>query len=133
MKHIIHLNESQGIRDSVDLFKKIKKIDIDYSQENFILICLDTKNKIISQEIIFKGGLNHCVADPKTIFRKALLVNANCIVVAHNHPSGDLEPSVEDRNVYYALKEAGNILTLRCVDSIIFNKKEFYSFLEEEG
>ena len=128
MKQILELKEPVGtILKSVDLFNKIKKINIDYSQENVLIFCLDTKNKIIDTEIMFKGGLNSCVFDIKTIFRKSLIKNSNSIIIAHNHPSGDLTPSLEDNEVSYKLKEAGKVITLKVLDFIIFNKNEFYT------
>ena len=130
MKQILILKEKSSINkisSPIDLFKKIKKINIDYSQENFLLICLNTKNKIIYSENIFKGGLNACLICPKTLFRKALLKNSNSIIIAHNHPSNSLKPSEEDKEVFNKLKEIGDILDLKVLDSIIFNKNKFYS------
>ena len=93
MKQIFILKEKIGvITQPSDIFNKIKKINIDFKQENFIVLYLDTKNKLIKSEVLFKGGLNGCLIDPKTIFRNALLNNANSIIIAHNHPSGSLEP-----------------------------------------
>jgi len=133
MKQLLILNETiSDIKKASDVFKNIKKINIDYTQENFILICLDTKNNIIKSEIVFKGGLNACVVCPKTLFRKALLNNSNSIIVAHNHPSNDLTPSDEDRKVYDKLKLIGDELTLKVLDNIIFNEKEFYAFSDSE-
>ena len=88
-------------------------------------------NKVLSCENIFKGGLNACLICPKTLFRKALLKNAHKIIIAHNHPSKDLKPSSEDKEVYSRLKKAGEILTLKVIDDIIFNKTEFYSLNNE--
>jgi len=128
MKEVIILKESTGvIREARDIFKNIKEMNIDYAQENFIVFFLDSKNKIINAEVLFKGGLNSCLIDPKTIFRIALLHNSNGIIVAHNHPSGDLTPSDEDKNIYESLQMSGEFLDLRCMDSIIFNEKEYYS------
>ena len=128
MKEIITLREQTGvIKQAKDVFKNIEAIDIDYTQENLILFCLDTKNKIIHTEIVFKGGLNGCLLDAKTLYRKALLKNSNAIIIAHNHPSGNLEPSNEDILVFERLKKAGEIIDLKCLDSIIFNKTEFYT------
>ena len=128
MKQLIILKENQSaIKEAKTLFQNIKKIDIDYKQENFIVFYLDTRNKLIDSEVLFKGGLNACVIDLKTIFRKALLNNSCSIIIAHNHPSGDLNPSDEDKEIYLRLKEAGELLTLKCLDSIIFNKNSFFS------
>ena len=131
MKELIILKKTKGLQNEKDTFKSIKKINIDYDQENFIILCLDSKRKIIKSELIFLGGLNSCLIDHKVIFRKALINNSNSIIVAHNHPSGDLTPSKEDIDIYHTLKNIGNMLLLEVLDSIIFNKKEFYSLNNE--
>ncbi len=130
MKQILILKENKGFTNPTEVFKNIQKIKIDYSQENFLILCLDTKNKLIYSEVIFKGGLNASLICPKTLFRKALLKNSNSIIIAHNHPSNDLNPSYEDKEVFNRLKDAGEILDLKVLDSIIFNKKEFYSLTD---
>jgi DNA repair protein RadC len=133
MKQLLIIQEAKGsIKSPEDLFFKIKKININFSQENFLVICLNTKNQIISSEVLFKGGLDSCLIDPKIIFRYALLNNSNKIIIAHNHPSGNLSPSYEDKDVYNKLKSIGETLDLNVLDSIIFNEKEFYS-LETGG
>lgn len=135
MKEILILKEKKSInniQNSKDLFNKIQKINIDYSQENFLLVCLNTTNKILYTENVFKGGLNACLICPKTLFRKALLKNSNSIIIAHNHPSKNLNPSNEDIQIYKDLKEIGDILGLTVLDSIIFNKNEFYSLNDIE-
>mgnify|MGYP001571747482 FL=1 len=136
MKQILTIQEPKGtIKSAKDLFKEIKKIDIDYSQENFLVICLNTKNQVIDSSVLFKGGLDSCLLDPRTIFRYALLNNSSKIIIAHNHPSGNLKPSSEDEEVFYRLKEAGKTIELLVLDSIVFNETEFYSILsgEKEG
>lgn len=130
MKQIFILREPVNkIKQASDLFNKIKKIDIDYNKENLVLFCLNTANQVIHSEIIFIGGLNSCIVDPKTIFRTALKYNSNSIMIAHNHPSGNLKPSSDDIRIFDMLKKAGELIGLKCLDSLIFNKKEFYSML----
>ena len=132
MKQILTLKENKGFSNPSGVFKNIQKINIDYKQENFLILCLNTKNKLIHSEVIFKGGLNACLICPKTLFRIALKYNSDKIIIAHNHPSDDLKPSDEDKEVFNKLKEVGDILDLKVLDSIIFNKKEFYA-LSDEG
>ena len=128
MKEIIELKEPLGkVLSASDLFGKIKQIAIDYCQENFIVFYLNTSHQIIDAEVVFKGGLGSCLIDPKTLFRKALLRNAHSLIVAHNHPSGNLNPSTEDEEVYATLCQAGDVLGLKLLNSIIFNKTSFYS------
>lgn len=130
MKQILFLNENENnkaISSPETLFKKIKRIKIDYEQENYILFCLNNQNELIHHEILFKGTFNSCIISPNIIFRKALLNKAIKIILAHNHPSDNLEPSREDLGIHEILKEDGELLELRVLDSIIFNKKEFLS------
>ena len=112
------------------MFKKIQHIYINYAQENMILFCLNTRLRITHREIIFKGGLNHMSADIRTIYRAALKKNAHAIILAHNHPSGNLKPSQEDIEFFKQIKEAGRIIGCECLDSIIFNQTSFYSMME---
>ena len=133
MKELIILKENtKGIKEPKDIFKNIEKINIDYLQENFLIFYLNTKNNVLGSEVLFKGGLNSCLIDPKVIFRKALINNSNSIIIAHNHPSNDLRPSKEDINGYKELRKIGRILDLNVLDSIIFNKTEFYSLNKED-
>ena len=133
MKELVILKENtNGIKQPEDIFKNIEKINIDYLQENFLIFYLNTKNNVLGSEVLFKGGLNSCLIDPKVIFRKALINNSNSIIIAHNHPSNDLRPSEEDINGYKELKKIGRILDLNVLDSIIFNKTEFYSLNKEK-
>ena len=130
MKEIIELKENVGaINEASDVFNKISKIRIDYEQENFIVFFLNARNKLVSSDVLFKGGLNSCTLDPRTIFRKALLKNSSSIIVAHNHPSSNLEPSLEDYNVMRKLDAAGKLLQISIVDCIVFNKKEYYCMM----
>jgi len=136
MKAIMVLEESSATKfpriGSDEIFSNIKRFDnIDYDQENFIVFFLDSQSRLIGAEILFIGGLNYVGCDPKIIFRRALHNNANSIVIAHNHPSTDLEPSVNDKTFFRQLKEAGQIVGIGVVDSIIFNEKEYYSILKE--
>jgi DNA repair protein RadC len=128
MNQVFILKEStSSIKEASDLFKKIKRIKIDYSQENFILFCLNSRNEVVNSKVLFKGGLDCCISDPKTIFREALLNNSCKIIVAHNHPSGNLKPSGEDLENKIILERAGDLISIKVLDFIIFNKKEFYS------
>ena len=131
MEELIILKEPNSIKEPKQIFKHIQEINIDYEQENLILIVLNTPNEIISNEIVFKGGLNSCIIDFRTLLRKVLLKNGNAFIIAHNHPSGNLNPSGEDIKIYEKLKEVSKILTIAVLDSIIFNKTHFYSLNNE--
>ena len=134
MIHILRddVKTSKRITSAIDLFEKIKEIKIDFDRENFVVFYLTQRNTVINSEIVFTGAIDACIVDPRVIFRKALLNNAVKIIVAHNHPSGELEPSSEDIDVAEKLKELGDKLSIKLLDSIIFSKDRFYSLEESE-
>ena len=128
MEQVFILKEPiNKIEHGSDLFKKIIKLKVNYNQENFIIFYLNTKNQVIKSEILFKGGIDSCLICPKTMFRNCLLIGGSKIIIAHNHPSKDLNPSYEDKEVFDMLKNAGEIITIPILDFVIFNKKQFYS------
>lgn len=132
MKEILVLKESnKKIKDAKDIFKNIKKINIDFGQENFLVFYLSSANELIDSEVLFKGGLSECLVSQQTLFRKALLNNSAKIIISHNHPSGNLKPSNEDISIYNRLKEVGDLIGISIIDNIIFNEDEFYSFSSE--
>jgi len=128
MNQVYTLKETESdISNAKDVFDNINKFDIDYEQENLIVFCLNTRNDIIHSEILFKGGVDSCLIDSKTLFRVALKFNSSNIIIAHNHPSGQLTPSPDDIEIFKKLKQGGKLLQLPVLDSIIFNKTEYYS------
>jgi DNA repair protein RadC len=99
--------------------------------ESFIVVTLDGGHNVIRIKEVTKGILNRCIVHPREIFYEAVKDRACSIIVAHNHPSGNLEPSREDKNVTERLKEAGVILGIELLDHIIVSSVGYYSFLEE--
>jgi DNA repair protein RadC len=126
------LDEKFKVSSSEDIFGNIKSINIDYQQEHFLVFFLNVKNRLIGQEVVFKGAVDACILDPKVIFRKALVKNASKIIIAHNHPSGSLDPSPEDLELTDKMVQLGNDLDLKVLDHIIFSDK-FYKSLQEDG
>lgn len=111
----------------------------DFNKEHLIVMYLNSKNIVKSAEVVHTvksaevvhiGDINSCIVSPSNVFKSAIINDCNSIIILHNHPSGDLEPSVEDRDIFEDLKKGGKILKIRVLDSIIFNKKgESYSLL----
>ncbi len=134
MKQIFKLHDQavskKKVRKAKDVFDNIKEIDIDYDQENFLVFFLDVRCKLLKCEVLFKGAINECIIDPKIIFKTALLSKATAMIVAHNHPSDGLEPSLADIETLGELKKAGRFLDINILDSVIFNQKEYYSMAE---
>ena len=104
---------------------------IDNSREHFIVLFLDTRNRVIAYSISSLGTKNLCTVHPGEIFQKAVLVGAASIIVAHNHPSGNLIPSEEDRKITRQLREVGSLLQIAVLDHIIVTDEGHYSFCEQ--
>jgi len=88
-------------------------------RESLRVILLDTKLRLIRMEEIALGSLNECVAHPREIFRPAILASAYAVILVHNHPSGDVQPSAADRRLTAALREAASLLQINLIDHII--------------
>ena len=102
------------------------------AEENFIILCLNTKNKIAGVHTVSIGSLNASIVHPREVFKAAMLNNASGIICLHNHPSGDPEPSREDIEITHRLDNAGNILGINVLDHIIIGDGRYIS-LKEQG
>lgn len=111
--------------------EKLISIQRRYRQEQLILLCLNTKNKIIFEKVIFKGSLNSATVHPREIFFEALRVGTNKIMVSHNHPSGEISPSKQDIKFTKRLKECGILMGIEVLDHIITGSDNYYSFAEQ--
>ncbi len=106
-------------------------------REHLIVILLNTKFKVIGINTVHIGSLDSAIAHPREIFKPAILSNASCIMIAHNHPSGDTTPSTADFNVTERIYEAGKLLGIELIDHIIIGIDEFdelnYYSMKEKG
>ena len=101
------------------------------AQEEFYSFYLNTKNRVIGMEMISKGSLNATLIHPREVFKGALLANAHAVILAHNHPSGDVEPSNADKIVTTTLIDAGKLLDVKVIDHVIIGSKGgYFSFSE---
>ncbi len=100
-------------------------------QEYFFSICLNGAHEVIDIKTVSMGILNRAIIHPREIFSTAIVLRSASIIVAHNHPSGNLEPSKEDREITYRLQEAGILLGIELLDHVVFSHKGYFSFLEE--
>lgn len=100
-------------------------------QEEFIVVLLDHKKRLIGYKSVFKGLLNSVNIHPREVFKYAIINSASSIVVIHNHPSGDISPSLEDINVTKNLVEVGKILQIPLIDHLIIGINNYYSFYSE--
>ena len=102
-----------------------------YKKEYFKIILLDTKNNIKKVSNISVGSLNSSIVHPREVFSEAVVNSASSIILVHNRPSGETEPSREDIALTNRLDECGKILGIRILDHIIIGDGVFYSFKEE--
>lgn len=119
------------IKKPQDVVKAIRARIQDKAKEHFKLILLNTRNKIIGISTVSIGTLNTSLVHPREIFKEAIIHNAASVVLAHNHPSGDTEPSENDLTITKRLVEAGKILGIEVLDHIIVTKNSFFSFKEK--
>lgn len=102
----------------------------DENKEQFIVVCLNKSNKIIRKEIISIGSLDSSIVHPREIFKVAVENNAASIILVHNHPSGNPEPSNEDISITKKLVESGKIMNIPVFDHIIIAGNTYTSFVE---
>ncbi len=103
----------------------------DRRQEHFICVSLNGANEVIAARVVSVGLVDKTQVHPREVFADPLTDRASAVIVAHNHPSGSLEPSPEDIDITSRLKSAGEILGIRLLDHIVFNQKGYCSFLEK--
>jgi DNA repair protein RadC len=106
----------------------------DQDTENFVVLTLNSAGRVITSRIVTTGLLNHSLVHPRETFRGAILDNAAMIIIAHNHPSGSLEPSSQDITITRQIKEAGVIIGISLQDHIIVAKgTDAYTSMRERG
>lgn len=127
------LSASSGrqIRSAEDVYTcSFPKIGL-LNKEHFMALYLDSKNRIIKDEIVSIGILNSSLVHPREVFRSAIKECANSIVLVHNHPSGDPLPSEEDDIISKKLFDVGKLLSIEVLDHVIIGKGSYYSFKDK--
>jgi len=127
-----NVRDLNGIKlNNVELvFQYYKEILKDEKQECFYCVYLDVTKKVICDKLLFKGTLNYSLVHPREVFKEAFLVGASAIVCVHNHPSGNIKPSVQDIEITNNLVELGLIHGVKVLDHVIIGENTYYSFLE---
>ena len=120
----VFINSPEEVVKEVEHIKENKK-------ENFICLYLDARNKLIYKETVSIGTLNANLVHPREVFEPAVRNLAAQIIVVHNHPSGDPEPSEDDLEITKRLMESGKILGIELIDHLIITKERFFSFKEK--
>ncbi|MBN2789832.1 MAG: DNA repair protein RadC [Candidatus Delongbacteria bacterium] len=118
------------IRGPEDVFEYTKDMST-LVKEHFRGLYLNTKNYVIHDEIISIGHLSGALVHPREVFKAAVEFSASSLIVVHNHPSGDPEPSKNDDKITKMLKEAGNVMNIPLTDHVIIGADSFYSYNEK--
>jgi DNA repair protein RadC len=120
-----------SITSSKHLYEYIKPLLEDLPHEEFWIILLSRANKIIDKQLIGRGGISETTADIKLIFKKSIESLASGIILAHNHPSGNLKPSQSDINLTKKIVEASKLFDIKVLDHLIIGDGNYYSFADE--
>ncbi len=118
------------LRNPEEVYRRYRFLFDGLVQERFVVFILNSKNAVQAIEIISEGTLNASLVHPREVFRAAILGIGASIIVAHNHPSGNSEPSKEDIEVTRQLTESGKIIGIPVNDHLIFTENGFTSFAE---
>jgi DNA repair protein RadC len=123
---------TQPIRESRDAFLQLKPLLAHLDHEEFWVLCLNNANRVITVFQLSKGGLTGTLVDVRILLRKALETGAVGLILAHNHPSGNLSPSRADVDITKKVKKASETMDIRVLDHIILSGAEYYSFADEQ-
>lgn len=118
----------EEVKDSKTSYERFLPYINDMKQEHFLVLYLDQSFHELGVECISHGGTTNVIADPRVIFKRALDLGATCIVLGHNHPSGNPRPSKDDRMLTQKIDAAGKLLDIAVIDHIIIGKERYYSF-----
>jgi DNA repair protein RadC len=123
--------ERPQITSSKDAFQLMAPIYADLNHEEFWIILLNTANRVIGKHKLSKGGRAGTVVDVKILFEEVLSYKATSVILTHNHPSGNMRPSDQDRVLTKRISEAGKLLDIKILDHLIFSDTTYYSFSDE--
>jgi DNA repair protein RadC len=123
--------ERVAVSSSEAAYKVLQRRLSDLPHEEFWILILNRANQVVREECISKGGLASTVVDARIICKAAIENNASGIILSHNHPSGRVQPSIEDKNITLKLKEALRIFDISLHDHIIVGDQQYFSFNDE--
>lgn len=126
-----HLIEDKiRIKSPEDVYQGFKFIFQGEVKEKFLVIWLSSSNQVTGFEVVTEGLLNSSLVHPREVFRGAIVATCASIIIAHNHPSGNTEPSSEDISVTKQIVDSGKIIGIPVFDHIIFTDNSYLSFVD---
>jgi DNA repair protein RadC len=123
--------EKKKISSSVSVFELMQPIIGELPHEEFWIVYVNNSNKVIQKQLLSKGGITGTLVDVRLVLKNALEVGATGLILAHNHPSGTLKPSVADQQLTRKLKNAAESLDIKVLDHLIITEKAYFSFADE--
>ncbi len=123
-------NQNKKIQAASDIFEYMAGRVPDETKEHLFVLHLNTKNQITKTELVSVGTLNAALIHPREVFKAAIKESAHAIILVHNHPSGDTEPSSADKQVTELLKKASAVIQIDLLDHVITGKTGWFSFRE---
>jgi DNA repair protein RadC len=126
-----HKYYKRTVSSSKEAFELIKDLIQDSDKEIYLVLCLDNKNHINCIYPVSIGTSDCVFSEPRDILKAVIESNSNKIITAHNHPSGDVNPSINDTENIETLKEASEIFNVKLLDHIIIGDEKYYSFADE--
>lgn len=130
-RQLENILEKPKITSSKDAFNLMQPLIGDLQHEEFWVLFLNNSNKVIAKDQISKGGLTGSTVDLRLLFKKAIELSSVGIIVCHNHPSEELEPSDTDTQLTKKIKHAGETLDIKLLDHLIITEKAYFSFTDE--
>lgn len=119
------------IRDSAEAATILRPLYHGLDREQFLVACLDAKHAIIGVNVVSIGSLTISIVHPREVFKPAILLNSAALICVHNHPSGDPQPSAEDRVLTARLRQAGDLIGITILDHIILGENRTFSFADQ--
>ena len=129
-----NITRINGSTDIAPVFRAVldAESELDRDKEHFWILCLNTKNQILRVELITLGLLDQTMVHPREVFRPAIGCSAKCIILAHNHPSGDPTPSDKDETLTRRLIDCGEMLGIPVLDHVVIGEGERYWSMREQ-
>lgn len=127
----LRMRRGRALTSPKEVFGHLQALLAEYEHEVFALLMLDSKHRVINFYELFRGTLDGASVYPREVVKLALEHNAAAIILVHNHPSGDPEPSLADRNLTHKLKQALDLVGVRTLDHIVVGQEGCVSLAEQ--
>lgn len=124
-------SQPPSVRSGKDVAELVRAFLRDDPRETFVAVYLDSRHRSIAVHACSVGTADSSPVHPREVFGPAMLLGATALIVAHNHPSGDAEPSKDDRNVTERLQTAGELLGIEVLDHVVIGSERYYCFADE--